>query len=134
MVKSWTTSRQALFGARMRKRLLLILSARIFDSSVERGIPSRAAAPEGQSADMFRRMYWDTAVSASDPVLRMLRDVAGITHVLFGTDFPHQRRDLAARSKQVLQGAALNDLECGAILGGNASRLLPRLRSVLAES
>ena len=32
--------------ASVRKRLLLIFSARIFDSSVERGIPSRAAAPE----------------------------------------------------------------------------------------
>src|SRR4029077_21248292 len=34
-------------GRRVRKRLLLILNARIFDSSVDRGIPSRAAAPEG---------------------------------------------------------------------------------------
>src|SRR5258708_17215633 len=34
------------FGGRVRKRLFLILSARIFDSRVERGIPSRAAAPE----------------------------------------------------------------------------------------
>src|SRR5260370_37645545 len=35
------------FAGRARKRLLLILSARIFDSSVERGIPRRAAAPDG---------------------------------------------------------------------------------------
>src|SRR5258708_16078905 len=47
LVNSSTMSRQELFDARMRKRLLLILSARIFDSSVDRGIPSRAAAPEG---------------------------------------------------------------------------------------
>ena len=32
-------------AGRGRKRLLLIFSARIFDSSVERGIPRRAAAP-----------------------------------------------------------------------------------------
>ena len=82
----------------------------------------------GTAADMFRRMYWDTALAASDPVLRMLRDVAGVSQVLFGTDFPYQRRDLAAKSKQVLQDSALNDLECGAILGGNASRLFPRWR------
>ncbi len=49
----------------------------------------------GTAADMFRRIYWDTALSASDPVLRMLRDVAGIDQVLFGTDFPYLRRDLA---------------------------------------
>ena len=47
MVKSCTTSGQKLFSARMRKRLLLTLSVRVFDSSLERGIPSRAAAPEG---------------------------------------------------------------------------------------
>src|SRR5437773_6414074 len=88
----------------------------------------------GAAADMFRRMYWDTALSASDPVLRMLRDVAGINHVLYGTDFPYLRRDLAVNSKQqVLQSSALNDLERRAILGGNASRLFPRLHSVPAN-
>jgi 6-methylsalicylate decarboxylase len=79
-------------------------------------------------------MYWDTALAASDPVLRMLRDVAGINQVLYGTDFPYQRRDLAAKSKQWLQNPALNDVERGAVLGGNASRLFPRLPSVVANS
>jgi len=88
----------------------------------------------GTAADMFRRIYWDTALAASDPVLRMLRDVAGINQVLYGTDFPYLRRDLAVRSKQrILQSTELNDLEKGAILGGNASRLFPRLDSVVRE-
>jgi 6-methylsalicylate decarboxylase len=79
----------------------------------------------GTAADMFRRMYWDTALAASDPVLRMLRDIAGISQVLCGTDFPTQRRDLAVKSKQhILDSSALDDLERRAILGGNASRLL----------
>jgi len=38
---------QGCCGSRLRKRLLLIFSARILDSSVDRGIPRRAAAPEG---------------------------------------------------------------------------------------
>src|ERR1700724_231054 len=77
----------------------------------------------GTAADMFRRMDWDTALAASAPVFRMLRDVAGISQILYGTDFPYQRRDLAVRSKQqTLQSSALNDLERGAILGGNAAR------------
>jgi aminocarboxymuconate-semialdehyde decarboxylase len=92
------------------------------------------AEQRGTAADMFRRMYWDTALSASDPVLRMLRDVAGIDQVLYGTDFPYQRRDLAVNSKQdILQSSTLNDMERRAILGGNALRLFPRLRSVLAN-
>jgi hypothetical protein len=47
------------------------------------------AEQRGTAADMFRRMYWATALAASDPVLRMLRDVAGINQVLYGTDFPY---------------------------------------------
>jgi 6-methylsalicylate decarboxylase len=85
------------------------------------------AEQRGTAGDMFRRMYWDTALAASDPVFHMLRDVAGINQVLYGTDFPYQRRDLAVESKQqILHSVALNDLERGAILGSNASRLLPR--------
>ncbi|QNI31648.1 amidohydrolase [Alloacidobacterium dinghuense] len=84
----------------------------------------------GTAADMFRRIYWDTALAASDPVLRMLRDVAGISQVLYGTDFPYLRRDLAVHSIQrILQSVELNDLEKTAILGGNALRLFPRLHS-----
>lgn len=84
----------------------------------------------GAAADMFRRMYWDTALSASDPVLRMLRDVAGIDQVLYGTDFPYLRRDLAVGSKQrILQSTELTDSERADILGRNAAGLFPRLDS-----
>ena len=82
----------------------------------------------GAAADMFRRIYWDTALAASDPVLRMLRDVAGINQVLYGTDFPYLRRDLAVRSKQrLLQSSELSGAEKQDILGGNASRLFPAI-------
>ena len=91
------------------------------------------AEQRGTAADMFRRMYWDTALAASDPVLRMLRDVAGMTQVLYGTDFPDQRQDLAARSKDVVQRAALHDGERADMLGGNAARLFPSVRSVLGQ-
>ena len=88
----------------------------------------------GTAADMFRRMYWDTALAASDPVIRMVREIAGIDHVLHGTDFPYLRRDLAIRSTQrILQSVALDDSERRAILGGNASRLFPRLHSIHRE-
>src|SRR6202008_3464321 len=60
----------------------------------------RGAEERGTAADMFRRIYWDTALAASDPVLRMLRDVTGLGQVLFGTDFPYLRRDLAVNMKQ----------------------------------
>jgi 6-methylsalicylate decarboxylase len=81
----------------------------------------------GTAADMFRRIYWDTALAGSDPVFRMLRDAAGIDQVLYGTDFPYLRRDLAVSSRQrISQSPALDDSERRAVLGGNASRLFPR--------
>ena len=80
----------------------------------------------GTAAEMFRRMYWDTALATSEPVLRMLRDIAGISQIVYGTDFPYQRRDLAVKSKQlILHSSVLDDSERSAILGGSASRLLP---------
>ena len=86
----------------------------------------------GTAADMFRRMYWDTALSASDPVLRMLREIAGINQVLFGTDFPYLRRDLAVNAKQrILESYELIDSEKHAVLGGTTSRLFPRLHSLI---
>ena len=88
----------------------------------------------GTAADMCRRVYWDTALAASDPVLRMLRDVAGIDQVLYGTDFPYLRRDLAVSSKQrILHSSALNDSDRQAILGGNASRLFPAIPSFRSD-
>jgi aminocarboxymuconate-semialdehyde decarboxylase len=82
----------------------------------------------GSAAEMFRRTYWDTALAVSDAVLRMLREVAGINQVLYGTDFPYLRRDLAVSSKQrILQSSELSDSEASAVLGRNASRLFPAM-------
>jgi aminocarboxymuconate-semialdehyde decarboxylase len=87
----------------------------------------KGGGERGAAADMFRRHYWDTALAASDPVLRMLQDVAGIDHVLYGTDFPYLRRDLAVKSgARIAQSTALTDIDRRGILGDNAAQLLPR--------
>jgi predicted TIM-barrel fold metal-dependent hydrolase len=84
------------------------------------------------AADIFRRLHGDMALAASDSVLRMLRDVVGIDQVLFGTDFPYLRRDLAVNAKQrISESSELNDSEKHAVLGGNAARLFPRLYSLV---
>jgi predicted TIM-barrel fold metal-dependent hydrolase len=94
----------------------------------------KGAEQRGTAADMFRRVYWDTALSATDPVFRLLRDVAGIDQVLFGTDFPHLRRDLAVKAKQrILESSELNPSEKHAVLEGNAARLFPRLQALRGE-
>ena len=87
------------------------------------GAENRASA-----AETFRRLYWDTALSWSDPVLAMLRQVVGLDHVLFGTDFPYLRRDIAVSAHGHIEGSAeLTPDEKAATLGGTTATLIPRL-------
>jgi 6-methylsalicylate decarboxylase len=86
------------------------------------------AEARGTAADTFRRLYWDTALSWRDPVLEMLRATVGLDHVLFGSDFPYIRRDLAVAGVGDLRGTkVLDEAEYKAVLGGNALQLFPRL-------
>jgi 6-methylsalicylate decarboxylase len=88
----------------------------------------------GTAAATFRRLYWDTAASWSDPVLHMLRSIVGIDRVLYGSDFPYVRRDLAVGSVRAIeQTAELDDAQRRNILGGTACRLIPRLMKHASE-
>jgi predicted TIM-barrel fold metal-dependent hydrolase len=87
------------------------------------GSTERASA-----AETFRRLYWDTALSWSDPVLHYLRSVVGIEQVVFGTDYPYLRHDMAVDCRKYIEHSVeLNDAERTAVLGGTAVKLLPRL-------
>ena len=86
------------------------------------------AEGRGTAAETFRRLHWDTAASWGDPVLRLLRDVVGIDRVVFGSDFPYVRRDIAVRSREDIEASPeLTDGERTAVLGGTAMTLIPRL-------
>jgi 6-methylsalicylate decarboxylase len=88
----------------------------------------------GTAADTFRRLYWDTALSWHDPVLHLLRSVVGMDRVLFGSDFPYLRRDLAIRNREELgRTSALSDADRAAVLGGTALTLLPRIASIVGR-
>jgi len=89
----------------------------------------------GTAAQSFQKMYWDTALAWSDPVLHTLREIAGVDKVLFGTDFPYLRRDIAVRSKiNVDASAELSGEEKKLVLGGNALELFPRFKSIYNEN
>jgi aminocarboxymuconate-semialdehyde decarboxylase len=82
----------------------------------------------GTAADTFRRLYWDTALSWTDPTLHTLREVAGTEHVVLGSDFPFLRSDLAVGGiKHLRTTEELTDPERSGLLGATAARLLPRL-------
>ena len=99
----------------------------------EMGVMS-GQAKRGSAADTFRRLYWDTAISWSDPVLGVLRSVVGMDQVVFGSDYPYLRRDLAIRGRKALgRTSALSDAERAAIFGNTALKLLPRIASTVAS-
>jgi aminocarboxymuconate-semialdehyde decarboxylase len=88
----------------------------------------RGARSRQDAATTFQQLYFDTALSWSDPVLVMLRAQIGLDHVVFGTDFPYLRRDLATSCRQhILDSEVLSAGEKVSILGGTARLLIPRL-------
>jgi 6-methylsalicylate decarboxylase len=86
------------------------------------------AGERGAFADTLPRLCWDTASAFSDPVLHMLRSVAGLGNVMFGTDYPYPRDAISIGGlRQIQNTAELDDPERRAVLGGSAARLIPRL-------
>src|SRR3954454_4867003 len=86
------------------------------------------AQERGALADALPRLYWDTASAFSDPVLHMLRSVAGLENVVFGTDYPYPRDAISIGGvRQLRQTAELDDAERGGILSATAAQLIPRL-------
>jgi predicted TIM-barrel fold metal-dependent hydrolase len=85
------------------------------------------AEERGKAADTLRRLYWDTALSWHPANLRMLRSVVGMGQVLFGSDYPYLRRDLAVSCRREVESSAeLQANEARAVLVGSALKLFPR--------
>jgi predicted TIM-barrel fold metal-dependent hydrolase len=85
----------------------------------------------GTAAEAFRKLYWDTALAYSDPVLYALLHVAGLNNILFGTDFPYLRRDMAVNCRnKVTSSSALLGLDSDLVLGENALELFPRFKTI----
>lgn len=84
----------------------------------------------GSAAEMYQRVYWDTALAWRPPILRMLRVTAGMDRVLFGSDYPYLRRDLAVNCRAGVETSAeLSAEESRAVLAGNALELFPRFKA-----
>jgi predicted TIM-barrel fold metal-dependent hydrolase len=86
------------------------------------------AEERGTAADTLRRLHWDTAVSWYPANLHILRSVVGMSQVLFGSDYPYLRRDLAVACRhEVGTSEELDGAERRAVLANNALKLFPRL-------
>ena len=81
-------------------------------------------APDGIEKE-FSRLYYDTANATHPAPMAALLVIASVTQVVFGTDYPYVTTEpqLAALDKL---GLAAEQVQ--AIQGGNAMRLIPRLK------
>jgi predicted TIM-barrel fold metal-dependent hydrolase len=90
------------------------------------------AEERGTAAEAFRRVHWDTAIAWGDNTLRTLRDVAGMSQIVFGTDYPYPGNDLTVGGRRSIdETAVLEDSEREAIFSVNAGELLPRVKALL---
>jgi predicted TIM-barrel fold metal-dependent hydrolase len=93
------------------------------------------AEERGTAAAAFKRLYWDTAIAFGDNTLCTLRQVAGMSQIVFGTDYPYPRNDLTIGGRRSIdETAVLEDSEREAIFSGNAAALLPRVARLAGKA
>lgn len=82
-------------------------------------------APQGAIA-YLKRLYYDTAISATPQVFQALQALVEPSHILFGSDYPYLSDALVSREIDGINN--LLNLDRMAIERENALRLFPRLQ------
>jgi predicted TIM-barrel fold metal-dependent hydrolase len=81
----------------------------------------------------LRRLYYDTAMSATEHALPSFRSLVGPDHILFGTDFPFMPEETTVETIRGIIGfESFSDADLARIATTNALELFPRFRSRLA--
>jgi predicted TIM-barrel fold metal-dependent hydrolase len=91
--------------------------------------PFRERYPEG-ARHYLRRLWYDTALSASAVQMDALRALVGPDRILFGSDFPYVPDGTVEAESRDLDGYAGFDAEARVLMERkNAAALFPRFRS-----
>jgi predicted TIM-barrel fold metal-dependent hydrolase len=85
-----------------------------------------AKVPKGFLAEA-RRFWYDTAQTAHPASMYALRQVAPVSHIVFGTDYPFG--DAVYDVKGLRNSGVFSAQELAAIDRGNIARILPRYRA-----
>jgi predicted TIM-barrel fold metal-dependent hydrolase len=86
----------------------------------------RDAAPDGVLAELAR-LYYDTALAANLLCFGPLRRLVNVSHILFGSDYPHAGEPTMTATVKGLADLDLSETERRAIEAGNALNLFPAL-------
>jgi 6-methylsalicylate decarboxylase len=81
-------------------------------------------APDGILGE-FRRLNYDTANATSMPTIAALTKLVPASQITYGSDYPY----FGLGQFKTLEGTGLSGSELESIGSGNATRLIPRLRS-----
>lgn len=85
-------------------------------------------ASEQEVFDVLGRLHYDLALSAHPTAFAALRNLAPMTNILFGSDWPFTPEMGVARSvAQLTMQNGLSDVDIQAIVRHNAEHLFPRL-------
>lgn len=87
---------------------------------------------EDEVFETLARLYYDVALSGHPIPMAALRQIAPISQILFGSDWPFTPEFGVARNlHQMTTQAGLSESDLAAIARENAERLFPRLAKVL---
>lgn len=88
-----------------------------------------AKVPKGVLYEL-RKMYYDTAQCSNPVAMRALREVAGVSQIVFGTDYWY--RTAGETGKGLTTNKVFNAHELRAINRGNVERIIPRYKGKAA--
>lgn len=83
----------------------------------------KRAVPDGVLAELSR-LYFDTALSANPYIFGPLQRLVPISHILFGSDYPHAGEATMSATLSGIDGLGLERSGASAVRGLNASALL----------
>ncbi len=75
----------------------------------------------------LKRHYYDTALAFHPSMLRCTLDLAGIDHLVFGTDFPYTNDFRGRETIESIEGYGFSEEEKNKIYSKNVVALFPRL-------
>lgn len=82
----------------------------------------------------LRRHYYDTAQSFRPSMLRCTMELAGLEHIVFGTDAPYTTLDLRAeKTIENIENGGFAEEEKESIYYRNAMKLYPRIKNRLSH-
>jgi predicted TIM-barrel fold metal-dependent hydrolase len=85
---------------------------------------SRGRRSQTRASTNLRRFYYDTAMSTNIVQMQALKTIAGVSPILFGTDYPFGGD--ASKHRQGLEKCGLSAEELRGIQRGNAMKLIPK--------